>query len=58
MHPGLRASDALPVYGRNPDLRGPMGQPSEIIRTADLAGMFVEVPHHSWGHVFRRPTDG
>lgn len=44
--------ERVPVYGRNPNLRGPMGQPSEIIRTTDLYGRPVEIPHHSWGHVF------
>ena len=40
------------VYGKNPNLRGPNGEPGEIIKALDMDGNTVEIQHHQFGHVF------
>ena len=44
--------DVDPKSYKNPNLRGPNGEPSEILRGKDLNGIEVEVLHHKWGHQF------
>jgi len=39
-------------WDKNPNLKGPQGEPSELIRTKDVNGNDVEIKHHSWGHQF------
>lgn len=38
--------------GGNPVLRGPQGQPYEIIRALTEEGELIEFHHHCWGHTF------
>ena len=44
------------VYGKNDNLRGPNGEPSQVIRTKDANGNNVEIPHHNNGHQFPDDT--
>ncbi len=39
-------------HGKNPNLRGPNGEASELIRGRDLNGNPVEIQHHNHGHYF------
>ena len=41
-----------PDSRRNPNLQGPDGEPSEIIKTKDVNGKDVEIKHHSNGHEY------
>jgi hypothetical protein len=41
-----------PVYGKNPNLTGPQGQPWEIVRGLNAEGNVVEIDHHASGHFF------
>lgn len=41
------------VHGKNPNLKGPNGEPSEVIKTRDVNGKPVEIQHHSNGHNFK-----
>ncbi len=40
------------VHGKNENLKGQNGQPSEVIQTKDVNGNPVEIQHHSNGHNF------
>jgi hypothetical protein len=40
------------VYGKNPNLRGPNGEPSERVTIVDANGDLVSFDHHSNGHLF------
>ncbi len=40
------------VHGKNKNLLGPNGEPSEVIRTKDVNGNPVTIDHHSNGHRF------
>jgi RHS repeat-associated protein len=42
-----------PVYGKNQNLKGSKGQPSEVIKTTDVNGKPVTIQNHKNGHVFR-----
>ena len=44
--------ERVPQYGQNPNLLGPNGEPSEVIRGLDLNGNPVEIQHHNHGHNF------
>lgn len=44
--------EEIAVFGKNPNLRGPNGEPSFILRTADQAGNIIDIQHHSNGHLF------
>lgn len=44
--------ERIPQHGRNPNLKGPNGEPSEVIRGRDLHGNAVEIEHHKYGHRF------
>lgn len=39
-------------YGRNPNLRGPSGGPSEIVVATDSKGNTVQIDNHTNGHTF------
>jgi len=39
-------------WDKNPNLRGPQGQPSEKILATDGNGKDVVIDHHNWGHKF------
>jgi RHS repeat-associated protein len=41
------------IYGKNPNLKGPKGEPSEIVTTIDDNGDLVTIDHHKNGHVFK-----
>jgi hypothetical protein len=38
---------------KNPNLRGPNGEPSELLLGIDLHGNNVKILHHKWGHQFK-----
>ena len=40
------------VYGQNSNLKSPNGEPSEIIKAADINNNNVEIQHHKNGHHF------
>jgi len=40
------------IYGTNPNLRGPKGQPSEVVHVMRDDGEIVPIDHHSNGHRF------
>jgi len=40
------------MYGKNPNLVGPQGEPWEIVRGLNSEGKVIEVPHHANGHFF------
>jgi len=44
--------EELPVYGRNPNLRGPLGEASHVVHTVDRQGNLLQIQHHSNGHRF------
>ena len=44
------------VHGKNDNLKGANGEPSEIIRTKDINGNSVEIQHHKNGHDFADGT--
>jgi hypothetical protein len=44
--------ERVPMYGRNPNMRGPSGEPWEVIHTADVYDNPVEIQNHMWGHFF------
>jgi hypothetical protein len=44
--------ERVDVHGQNDNLKGPNGEPSEVIRTRDVNGNSVEIQHHSNGHNF------
>jgi len=39
-------------WDRNPNVRGPNGEPTEWVDIIDLDGNPVRITHHSWGHVY------
>jgi RHS repeat-associated protein len=41
-----------PKSYKNPNLRGPNGEPSQLLLGTDLHGNKVVIPHHKWGHQF------
>jgi RHS repeat-associated protein len=45
--------EATPVYGKNENLKGPKGEPSERVATINSEGELVEFDHHSNGHFFK-----
>ncbi|MFV8638625.1 hypothetical protein ACNRBS_04370 [Ralstonia pseudosolanacearum] len=40
------------VYGKNPNLLGPQGQPWEVARGLNSDGELIEFEHHANGHYF------
>jgi hypothetical protein len=44
--------ETTPMYGKNPNLVGPEGQPWERVRGLTLDGELVEFEHHANGHFF------
>ncbi len=40
------------VYGKNDNLKGPKGEPSEVVKTKNLHGDDIEIDHHNHGHNF------
>jgi hypothetical protein len=48
--------ERVEVYGKNPNLRGPKGEPGEVIKTKDVHGKEVEIQHHKHGHTFKDVT--
>ena len=44
--------DTENVYGKNDNLRGPNGEPSQKVTTIDKNGNIVEIDDHSNGHYF------
>jgi hypothetical protein len=40
------------MFGKNPNLKGPKGEPWEIVRGLDREGNMVEFQHHASGHRF------
>lgn len=44
--------ETKPVYGKNPNLKGPSGEPYEKVSTIDKNGQLIEIDHHKWGHKF------
>ncbi|MEV6107979.1 putative T7SS-secreted protein [Streptomyces sp. NPDC051940] len=44
--------DAQPVWGRNPNLTGPSGEPWEELTAIDANGNVVSIHHHANGHLF------
>jgi hypothetical protein len=44
--------DMRTVYGKNPNLLGPKGQPWEQLDTLDSEGNLITVDHHANGHFF------
>jgi RHS repeat-associated protein len=40
------------MYGRNPNLIGPQGQPWEMVRGLNADGELIEFEHHANGHFF------
>ena len=40
------------VYGKNDNLKGPKGEPSEQVTTIDKDGNIVQFDHHNYGHQF------
>jgi hypothetical protein len=44
--------ERIPVWGGTPAMRGPQGQPYEIIQALNEAGDLIEFHHHCWGHNF------
>ncbi|WP_162144501.1 DUF6443 domain-containing protein [Aquimarina latercula] len=41
------------VHGKNKNLLGPNGEPSQVIKTKDVNGNPVNIDHHSNGHRFK-----
>ncbi len=41
------------IVFKNPNLRGPNGEPSELLKGIDMNGNNVEILHHKWGHQFK-----
>lgn len=41
------------VYGQNSNLRGPEGEPSEVLSTKHRDGRNIEIEHHKHGHQFK-----
>ena len=44
--------ETTPMYGKNPNLTGPQGQPWEVVRGLDSQGEIVKFEHHANGHFF------
>lgn len=44
--------EEIPVYGRNPNLTGPNGEPYSVLHTLDNNGELIEIKHHSNGHEY------
>lgn len=44
------------VYGKNENLKGPNGEPSEKVTTINKDGDAIEIDHHKWGHEFEDGT--
>ncbi len=44
--------ETTPMYGKNPNLLGPKGEPWEIVSGLTQDGRLVEFEHHSNGHFF------
>jgi hypothetical protein len=40
-------------WDKNPNLKGPNGEPSEFLDIKDLNGNDVRIDHHNWGHQFK-----
>jgi hypothetical protein len=40
------------VYGKNDALKGPNGEPYEVVHAMDENGNMIEIQHHKWGHTF------
>ncbi|WP_345372942.1 Hint domain-containing protein, partial [Promicromonospora umidemergens] len=45
--------DSYTMYGPNPNLKGPQGQPWEQLEAIDDSGRLVQIEHHSNGHFFK-----
>lgn len=41
------------IYGKNPNMRGPKGEPYERITVLDNDGNQIQIDHHSSGHYFK-----
>jgi RHS repeat-associated protein len=44
--------EVTPMYGKNPNLIGPRGQPWETVRGLNSEGKIIEFQHHPSGHFF------
>jgi hypothetical protein len=44
--------ERITTYGGNPNLKGPKGEPYEIIKTLNSYGDIIDIEHHKWGHYF------
>lgn len=43
----------VPQYGKNDNLKGPQGEPYEVLEATDVDGKTVPIQNHRWGHEFK-----